>query len=80
MKKMFLITLLQKNIVFPFVLLFAATFSVYGTVQEKEGKESYKLDNPVTVSYLKRNLSKQLPRLVLNYEIEKNLKKKKPIR
>lgn len=76
MKKMFLITLLQKNIVFPFVLLFAATFSVYGTVQEKEGKESYNLDNPVTVSYLKRNLSKQLPRLVLNYEIEKNLKEK----
>ena len=59
-----------------FVLLLALSFSVYGNEQEKEGKESYKLDNPVTVSYLKRNLSKQLPRLVLNDEIEKNLKKK----
>lgn len=59
-----------------FVLLLALSFSVYGTIQEKEGKEIYKLENPFTVSYLKRNLSKQLPCLVLNKGIEKNLREK----
>ena len=37
-------------------------------------KEEYKLQNPFTVEYLKKNLQKQLPRLVLNKEIEKNLR------
>lgn len=59
-----------------FVLLLSLSISVYGTIQETEGKEIYKLENPFTVSYLKRNLSKQLPRLVLNHGIEKNLKEK----
>ncbi len=35
-----------------------------------------KLDNPITVSWLKTNLQKQSPRLILNKEIEKNLKEK----
>lgn len=34
------------------------------------------LDNPITVEYLKKNLRKSQPRLVLNAQIEKNLKKK----
>jgi len=34
------------------------------------------LDNPVTVQYLKKNLRKSQPRLVLNSQTEKNLKKK----
>lgn len=38
--------------------------------------ELYKLDNPVSTSYLKKNLSKQLPRLVMNKEIERTLRKK----
>lgn len=59
-----------------FILLLSLSISVYGTIQETEGKEIYKLENPFTVSYLKRNLSKQLPRLVLNHGIEKNLKEK----
>ena len=35
-----------------------------------------KLHNPISVDYLKKNLRKSLPRLVLNEEIEKNLKNK----
>ena len=34
------------------------------------------LENPMTVQYLKKNLRKSQPRLVLNSKIEKNLKKK----
>jgi len=36
--------------------------------------EPVKLENPVTVNWLKKNLQKQSPRLVLNAEIEKNLR------
>ena len=36
----------------------------------------YKLENPITAKYLKNNLSKTSPRLVLNKDIEKKLKQK----
>lgn len=39
-------------------------------------EEGYKLQNPITTAYLKRNLSKQVPRLILNRENEKVLKEK----
>ncbi len=39
-------------------------------------KEPQKLDNPISVEYLKKNLLKSLPRLVLNPTIEKELRKK----
>ncbi|MEN6455806.1 MAG: heparinase II/III family protein [Prolixibacteraceae bacterium] len=39
-------------------------------------KEILKLQNPVSVSWLKENLHKSLPRLVLNSAIEKELQKK----
>jgi hypothetical protein len=35
-----------------------------------------KLDNPMSVAYLKKNLRKQSPRLILNTKTEQNLKKK----
>ena len=35
-----------------------------------------KLDNPMSVEYLKKNLRKSQPRLVLNSKIEKDLRKK----
>jgi hypothetical protein len=38
-------------------------------------KEPQKLDNPMSVQYLKKNLLKSQPRLVLNSTIEKELKK-----
>ncbi len=45
------------------------------TLQSQE-KTEYKLQNPISVSWLKKNLQKQSPRLVLNKEIEKVLKQK----
>lgn len=44
--------------------------------QNKQETEPQKLNNPITVAYLKTNLQKELPRLVLNRSIEKNLKEK----
>ena len=34
------------------------------------------MENPITIDYLKKNLKKQTPRLILTDKIEKNLKKK----
>lgn len=53
------------------VLGFAFLWSA--TAQENEIP---KLDNPVTVQYLKKNLRKSQPRLVLNSKIKNNLKTK----
>jgi hypothetical protein len=39
-------------------------------------EEIQKLENPFTVQYIKKNLRKSQPRLVLNSSIEKQLKKK----
>ncbi|MEZ5105203.1 MAG: heparinase II/III family protein [Draconibacterium sp.] len=49
------------------------SFNTYAGSQEKEIPQ---LQNPFTVQYLKKNLQKSQPRLVLNSSIEKNLKKK----
>jgi len=38
--------------------------------------ETYRLENPVTEAYLQKHLKKQAPRLILNSEIDRNLKKK----
>ncbi|MCD6597617.1 MAG: heparinase II/III family protein [Bacteroidales bacterium] len=60
-KNNFLISLLCSAIMLPVI------------AQEKEIPM---LDNPMSVQYLKKNLRKSQPRLVLNSTIEKNLKKK----
>ncbi len=39
-------------------------------------KSAYQLKNPMSVQYLKKNLRKSQPRLVLNASLEKNLRKK----
>jgi len=46
--------------------------------QDSENREwnTYKLENPISVSYLKKNLRKSQPRLVLNPATEKNLREK----
>ena len=56
-----------------FSLFFVLAFSHLNIAQEKELP---KLDNPISVQYLKNNLRKSQPRLVLNSVIEKELKKK----
>jgi len=53
-------------------------FSLDLPVQGQDNHETppVKLDNPISVDYLKKNLRKQSPRLVLNKTTEQNLKKK----
>lgn len=53
-------------------LLFLLTFVSLATAQHAVQK----LENPISAAYLKENLRKESPRLVLNKETEKNLKKK----
>jgi hypothetical protein len=56
------------------VFLLSQTAFVYS--QENHETKIVQLENPITPSYLKKNLTKQSPRLVLNKKIEKNLKEK----
>ncbi len=56
---------------FSFILIFSFSFA-----EKNQQISEYKLENPITVSYLKKNLQKQSPRLVLNHEIEENLREK----
>ena len=47
-----------------------------GVIAQHNGEEIPGLENPMSVEYLKKNLEKKSPRLVLNRSIEKELKKK----
>ncbi len=44
--------------------------------RDNDRPEPVKLDNPISVEYLKKNLHKQSPRIALNKKLEKNLKQK----
>lgn len=55
------------------ISLFCLAILLPAFAQEKEAQ---KLDNQMSVQYLKKNLCKSQPRLVLNSTIEKELKKK----
>ena len=55
------------------ISLFCLAILLPAIAQEKEIP---KLDNPMSVQYLKKNLRKTQPRLVINSTIEKELKKK----
>jgi len=60
-------------------LIYSLTFgSLNLPAQTRDDRETQpvKLDNPISVAYIKKNLSKQSPRLVLNKKTEQNLKKK----
>ena len=56
------------------LLCMLLTLSITPVVSADE-HEPKKLDNPISVKYLKKNLRKSQPRLVLNSKIEKHLKK-----
>jgi hypothetical protein len=59
------------------ILFFLLFVPVYAQVEGNEaGTELPKLDNPMSVQYLKKNLRKSQPRLVLNAATEKNLRSK----
>ena len=44
--------------------------------QDREENIGVPLDNPITVAYVKKHISKKSPKLILTPEIERNLKKK----
>ena len=62
------------GICFTIFVLFGSL--VHAQTIEKYEAKSIKLHNPITVGYLKNNLSKQSPRLILTSTIEKTIKKK----
>lgn len=56
--------------------LFIFIFLMVSSVISKANDEPVKLENPMSEQYLKKNLRKSSPRLILTPAIEKNLKKK----
>ncbi len=66
----------MNNKIIALVLLQAMAILVKGQEPTQEKNELVKLQNPVTVPYLKKNLRKSTPRLILTPSIEKNLKNK----
>tara|TARA_Y100001972_G_scaffold128250_1_gene188196 strand:- start:2083 stop:4032 length:1950 start_codon:yes stop_codon:yes gene_type:complete len=56
-----------------FLLIYILNHQVNAQI---EPNESYRLKNPISVAYLKKNIRKQSPRLLLNKQAEDNLKKK----
>ena len=63
---------IKKIALYGLTLLLVFVFSPMANSQDSV----LKLENPITVNYLKKNLSKQSPRLVLNKKTEQNLRKK----
>ncbi|MDX1286133.1 MAG: hypothetical protein R3182_14020, partial [Draconibacterium sp.] len=59
-------------------LLFLITICEISAYAQSESSEKfpYQLENPMSLTFLKKNLKKQTPRLVLNKKIEKELKQK----
>ncbi len=51
-------------------------FTLRSLGQPSQGDNITRLDNPITVKYLQKKLSKHRPRLVLNHETERNLREK----
>jgi len=66
---------LKHNII-PYLLLITVVIGkpLHGYSQHES--EKVQLDNPISVAYLKKNLSKKSPKLFLTPQIEKQLKKK----
>jgi hypothetical protein len=58
------------------ILLFICFLAFLSTGVTAQSEELVKLENPVTVAWMKAHLQKSTPRLVLTPEIEKVLKKK----
>src|SRR5680860_1519274 len=71
----------MKNINQNIILICLLVFSIlskqnFAQSQDNKTNHSYQLENPISVEFLKKNLAKKSPRLVLNKKIEKNLKQK----
>lgn len=60
----------------PLLSLSLLLFFLQSNAQPATGNDMVKLDNPITVQYIKSHLKKSSPRLVLTSASEKNLQKK----
>jgi hypothetical protein len=70
-------TFCKSSYIIGLILFLFLLFSIQYTVSGNgPGKEDYQLENPVSVSWLKKNLRKQKPRLVLNRDAERQLKER----
>jgi hypothetical protein len=56
------------------LLLFSLSFDFLNLCAQ--AKLGYQLENPMSVAFLKKNLNKQTPRLILNKKINRNLRQK----
>jgi hypothetical protein len=68
--------MIKANRLYYCLILLLCYLSIPAFGQHNNEGEIPKLDNPMSVAYLKKNLEKKSPRLVLNREIEKELKQK----
>lgn len=59
-----------------FIFSIGAQACESNSLPDETGGDTLLIENPMSVEYLKKNLRKSSPRLVLNSAIEKNLKKK----
>ena len=61
-----------------FLILLLGVFLIIrpDIAKSQDDNELAKLENPMSVSFLNKNLARQLPRLVLNNEIERRLRQK----
>lgn len=67
----------MKNIAYRIIYLQLVLMFCFSSLINAHSKhEIEKLENPISIEYLRKNLTKQSPRLVLNKELEKNLKNK----
>lgn len=64
------------TLIFSFLLGFIVPNPAGAQRNSSNEDSSYRLDNPISVNYLKRKLRKATPRLILNPQVEDNLKKK----
>ena len=66
----------KRLILFSLGLIFAFSGELVIAQEVDQKQQPAKLENPISVDYLKKNLSKQSPRLVLNKSAEQHLRKK----
>lgn len=68
---------LNQYIIISYLLIIVLlSIPVFAQTQENHTSLSYQLDNPMSVQYLKKNLRKSQPRLILNSAIENSFRKK----
>ena len=66
----------KRLILFSLGLIFAFSSELVIAQEVDQKQQPAKLENPISIDYLKKNLSKQSPRLVLNKSAEQHLRKK----